>query len=40
MDKLDDWEKEGMVGREIWSWDLGLLCIDMPEMEAEDLIFI
>jgi acyl-CoA dehydrogenase len=34
MDKLDDWEKDGMVGREIWkrAGELGLLCIDMPEM--------
>ena len=34
MDKLDDWEKEGMVGREIWkrAGELGLLCIDMPEI--------
>lgn len=34
MDKLDDWEKDGMVGRKIWkrAGELGLLCIDMPEM--------
>jgi acyl-CoA dehydrogenase len=34
MDKLDDWEKGGMVGREIWkrAGELGLLCIDMPEI--------
>ncbi|CAM3022764.1 acyl-CoA dehydrogenase family protein [Flavobacterium frigoris] len=34
MDKLDEWEKEGLVGREIWkrAGDLGLLCIDMPEI--------
>jgi acyl-CoA dehydrogenase len=34
MDKLDDWEKDGMVGREIWkrAGELGLLCIDMPEI--------
>ena len=34
MDKLDDWENDGMVGREIWkrAGELGLLCIDMPEI--------
>ena len=34
MDQLDEWEKEGMVSREIWkrAGDLGLLCIDMPEI--------
>ncbi len=31
--QMDQWEKEGMVSREIWkrAGDLGLLCIDMPE---------
>jgi acyl-CoA dehydrogenase len=34
MDHIDEWEKEGMVGRKIWkrAGELGLLCIDMPEM--------
>jgi acyl-CoA dehydrogenase len=34
MDQLDHWEKDGMVGREIWkrAGELGLLCIDMPEI--------
>jgi len=34
MDHIDEWEKEGMVSREIWkrAGELGLLCIDMPEM--------
>lgn len=34
MDQLDVWEKEGMVSREIWkrAGELGLLCIDMPEI--------
>ena len=34
MDQLDEWEKEGMVSREIWkrAGELGLLCIDMPEI--------
>ncbi len=29
----DEWEKNGMVSREIWerAGELGLLCIDMPE---------
>nr|WP_321226237.1 acyl-CoA dehydrogenase family protein [uncultured Psychroserpens sp.] len=33
MDQLDEWEKNGMVSREIWerAGALGLLCIDMPE---------
>jgi acyl-CoA dehydrogenase len=33
LDQLDKWEKNGMVGREIWkrAGDLGLLCMDMPE---------
>jgi acyl-CoA dehydrogenase len=34
VDQLDEWEKEGMVSREIWkrAGELGLLCIDMPEI--------
>ncbi|PKH68992.1 acyl-CoA dehydrogenase [Flavobacterium sp. ALD4] len=34
MDHIDEWEKNGMVSREIWkrAGELGLLCIDMPEM--------
>ena len=30
---IDEWEKNGMVGRELWekAGELGLLCIDMPE---------
>lgn len=34
MEQLDQWENEGMVSREIWkrAGDLGLLCIDIPEM--------
>jgi acyl-CoA dehydrogenase len=34
IDHIDEWEKEGMVSREIWkrAGELGLLCIDMPEM--------
>ncbi|MUP45719.1 acyl-CoA dehydrogenase [Gramella sp. BOM4] len=33
IDKVDEWEKNGMVGREIWkrAGELGLLCIDIPE---------
>ena len=33
MDQIDEWEKNGMVSREIWerAGELGLLCIDMPE---------
>jgi acyl-CoA dehydrogenase len=33
IDQTDDWEKNGMVSREIWerAGELGLLCIDMPE---------
>jgi len=33
MDHLDEWEKNGMVSREIWerAGELGLLCIDIPE---------
>jgi len=33
MDQLDEWEKKGMVSREIWkrTGELGLLCMDMPE---------
>lgn len=33
LDKIDQWEKEGMVSRQIWerAGDLGLLCIDMPQ---------
>jgi len=33
IDQLDEWEKNGMVSREIWhrAGALGLLCIDMPE---------
>ncbi len=34
IDQIDDWEKKGMVSREIWkrAGELGLLCIDMPEI--------
>jgi acyl-CoA dehydrogenase len=34
MDHIDEWEKNGMVSREIWkrAGELGLLCIDMPQM--------
>jgi acyl-CoA dehydrogenase len=33
MDQTEEWEKNGMVSREIWerAGELGLLCIDMPE---------
>jgi acyl-CoA dehydrogenase len=33
MDQIDEWEKKGMVSREIWkrAGELGLLCLDMPE---------
>ncbi len=33
MDQIKEWEKNGMVNREIWerAGELGLLCIDMPE---------
>ena len=33
IDHLDEWEKNGMVSRDIWlrAGELGLLCIDMPE---------
>lgn len=33
LDHTDEWEKNGMVSREIWlrAGELGLLCIDMPE---------
>jgi acyl-CoA dehydrogenase len=33
IDHVDQWEKDGMVSREIWerAGALGLLCIDMPE---------
>jgi acyl-CoA dehydrogenase len=34
IDHIDEWEKNGMVSREIWkrAGELGLLCIDMPEI--------
>lgn len=34
MDHIDEWEKNGMVSREIWkrAGELGLLCIDIPEI--------
>tara|TARA_R110000868_G_scaffold138960_1_gene353524 strand:+ start:9101 stop:10273 length:1173 start_codon:yes stop_codon:yes gene_type:complete len=34
MGQLDNWEKQGMVSREIWkrAGELGLLCLDMPEI--------
>lgn len=34
LDQVDEWEKNGMVSREIWkrAGELGLLCMDMPEM--------
>ncbi len=33
MDQTEEWDKNGMVSREIWerAGELGLLCIDMPE---------
>jgi acyl-CoA dehydrogenase len=33
IDQTDQWEKDGMVSRDIWerAGSLGLLCIDMPE---------
>jgi len=33
IDHIDDWEKNGMVSRDIWerAGALGLLCMDMPE---------
>ncbi len=33
IDHTDEWEKKGMVSRDIWerAGDLGLLCIDMPQ---------
>ncbi|HLV93009.1 MAG TPA: acyl-CoA dehydrogenase family protein [Aequorivita sp.] len=33
LEHTDEWEKNGMVSREIWerAGELGLLCIDMPE---------
>jgi acyl-CoA dehydrogenase len=33
LDQIDEWEKKGMVSREIWkrAGELGLLCMDMPE---------
>ena len=33
IDHIEEWEKNGMVTREIWerAGELGLLCIDMPE---------
>lgn len=33
LDHTDEWEKNGMVSRDIWerAGELGLLCIDMPE---------
>src|SRR5690554_2955983 len=33
IDQTDEWEKNGMVNREIWerAGELGLLCMDMPE---------
>ncbi|MNX72289.1 Acyl-CoA dehydrogenase [compost metagenome] len=34
IDHLEEWEKNGMVSREIWqrAGELGLLCLDMPEI--------
>ncbi|MFV8270485.1 acyl-CoA dehydrogenase family protein [Flavobacterium sp. GT2N3] len=34
VDHLDEWEKKGMVSREIWkrAGELGLLCLDIPEI--------
>lgn len=33
LDQIEEWEKHGMVSREIWerAGELGLLCIDIPE---------
>jgi len=33
LDQIDEWEKKGMVSREIWkrAGELGLLCLDTPE---------
>jgi len=33
IDQTDEWEKNGMVSRDLWerAGELGLLCIDMPE---------
>lgn len=33
IDQIDEWEKNGMVSREIWerAGELGLLCMDIPE---------
>ena len=33
IDQTDEWEKNGMVGRDIWNraGELGLLCLDIPE---------
>jgi len=33
VDQIDEWEKNGMVSREIWkrAGELGLLCLDIPE---------
>lgn len=33
VDQIEEWEKNGMVSREIWkrAGELGLLCLDMPE---------
>lgn len=33
IDHIDEWEKKGMVSREIWkrAGELGLLCLDIPE---------
>lgn len=34
LDQVDQWEREGMVSRAIWTraGELGLLCMDIPEM--------
>ncbi|MNQ69379.1 Acyl-CoA dehydrogenase [compost metagenome] len=34
IDHLEEWEKNGMVSRDIWqrAGELGLLCLDMPEI--------
>ncbi|PKP29417.1 MAG: acyl-CoA dehydrogenase, partial [Bacteroidetes bacterium HGW-Bacteroidetes-18] len=33
IDHIDEWEKAGMVSRDLWkrAGELGLLCMDMPE---------